>query len=330
MFRGKLVACHETPARLEIVLDALRQRGIGELRVPRGPDMDLIKRVHTPRYVNFLASAWNEWVALDPANADLDVLPSIWPVRGFRHDVEPTNFAARVGLFSFDSGCPLTAGTWEAATAGAACAIDAARAVSAGQGPRAAMALTRPPGHHAGPDFFGGYCFLNNAALAAQALRDAGAQRVAVLDVDYHHGNGTQSIFYDRGDVLTVSVHGDPTTEYPFYLGYADERGEGAGQGCNLNLPLSAGSDFAAWAAALQQGIDAVRAFKADALVIALGVDTYEGDPISKFKLKSADYLQVGQMLAGLGLPVVFTMEGGYAVADVGVNVANVLQGYLG
>ena len=330
MFRGKLVPCHETPARLAFVLDALRQRGIGELRAPGGPDMDLIKRVHTPRYVDFLASAWNEWVALDPANADIDVLPSIWPVRGFRHDIEPTNFAARVGLFSFDSGCPLTAGTWEAATAGAACAIDAARAVSQGQGLRAAMALTRPPGHHAGADFFGGYCFLNNAALAAQALRDAGAQRVAVLDVDYHHGNGTQSIFYDRGDVLTVSVHGDPTTEYPCYLGYADERGEGAGQGCNLNLPLPAGSDFAAWTAALQQGIDAVRAFKADALVVALGVDTYEGDPISKFKLKSADYLQVGQMLAGLELPVVFTMEGGYAVADVGINVANVLEGYLG
>ncbi|MGW9064533.1 histone deacetylase family protein [Achromobacter animicus] len=330
MFRGKLVPCHETPARLEYVLDALRQRGIGELRVPSAPDMDLIKRVHTPRYVDFLASAWNEWVALDPANADLDVLPSIWPVRGFRHDVEPTNFAARVGLFSFDSGCPLTAGTWEAATAGAACAIDAARVISQGQGQRAAMALTRPPGHHAGADFFGGYCFLNNAALAAQALRDAGAQRVAVLDVDYHHGNGTQSIFYDRGDVLTVSVHGDPITEYPFYLGYADERGEGAGQGCNLNLPLPAGSDFAAWTAALQQGLGAVRAFKADALVVALGVDTYEGDPISKFKLKSADYLQVGRMLADLGLPTVFTMEGGYAVADVGVNVANVLEGYLG
>ncbi|CAB3857190.1 histone deacetylase family protein [Achromobacter animicus] len=330
MFRGKLVPCHETPARLEYVLDALRQRGIGELHAPSAPDMDLIKRVHTPRYVDFLASAWNEWVALDPANADLDVLPSIWPVRGFRHDVEPTNFAARVGLFSFDSGCPLTAGTWEAATAGAACAIDAARAISQGQGQRAAMALTRPPGHHAGADFFGGYCFLNNAALAAQALRDAGAQRVAVLDVDYHHGNGTQSIFYDRGDVLTVSVHGDPTTEYPFYLGYADERGDGAGQGCNLNLPLPAGSDFAAWTAALQQGLVAVRAFKADALVVALGVDTYEGDPISKFKLKSADYLQVGSMLASLGQPAVFTMEGGYAVADVGVNVANVLEGYLG
>jgi acetoin utilization deacetylase AcuC-like enzyme len=324
------VPCHETPARLEYVLQALNQRGIGALRTPSAADLGLVKRVHAPRYVDFLETAWRDWVALDPANAGLDILPSVWPVRGFRHDIEPTNFAARVGLFSFDSGCPLTAGTWEAATAGAACAIDAARAVSAAGGPRVAMALTRPPGHHAGSDFFGGYCFLNNAALAAQALREAGAQRVAIVDVDYHHGNGTQSIFYERADVLTVSVHGDPTTEYPFYLGYADERGAGAGLDANLNLPLPAGTGFAAWTRALEQGLSAVRAFKADAVVIALGVDTYEGDPISKFKLKSADYLQVGRLLAGLGLPAVFTMEGGYAVADVGVNVANVLEGYAG
>jgi len=330
MFRGKLVPCHETPARLEFVLQALRQRGIGALRTPSAADLDLVKRVHTPRYVDFLETAWRDWVALDPANAGLDILPSVWPVRGFRHDIEPTNFAARVGLFSFDSGCPLTAGTWEAATAGAACAIDAARAVSATGGPRVAMALTRPPGHHAGADFFGGYCFLNNAALAAQALREAGAERVAIVDVDYHHGNGTQSIFYERADVLTVSVHGDPTTEYPFYLGYADERGAGAGLDANLNLPLPAGTGFAAWTQALEQGLAAVRAFKADAVVIALGVDTYEGDPISKFQLKSADYLRVGRLLAGLDLPAVFTMEGGYAVADVGINVANVLEGYAG
>lgn len=330
MFRGRLVPCHETPARLEYVLDALRQRGIGTLQTPAAPDLDLIRRVHSPRYVDFLRDAWADWVALDPANAELDILPSVWPVRGFRHDISPTNFAARVGLFSFDSGSPLTAGTWEAAAAGAACAIDAARAVSGGSGPRAAMALTRPPGHHAGADFFGGYCFLNNAALAAQALREAGAERVAVLDIDYHHGNGTQSIFYERGDVLTVSVHGDPTTEYPFFLGYADESGQGAGRGANLNLPLAAGTDFAGWSEALEQGLAAIGRFKPDALVIALGVDTYEGDPISKFKLRSADYLKVGARLARLGLPAVFTMEGGYAVAEVGANVANVLEGYAG
>jgi acetoin utilization deacetylase AcuC-like enzyme len=192
------------------------------------------------------------------------------------------------------------------------------------------MALTRPPGHHAGPDFFGGYCFLNNAALAAQALREAGEQRVAVLDVDYHHGNGTQTLFYERADVLTVSIHGDPSTEYPFFLGHADERGHGAGEGFNLNLPLPAGTGFEAWHAALLHAGEAVRRFGADALVVALGVDTFEGDPISRFLLRSEHYLQVGRTIRGLGLPTVFTLEGGYAVAEVGVNAVNVLEGFLG
>lgn len=327
MFRGRLVPCHETPARLDHVLSELARRPMGEMRTPGEPDMALIGRIHAPRYLDFLASAWNEWLALDPANAALDVLPSVWPARGLRHDVEPRNFSARVGLFCFDAGSPLTAGTWDAARSGAACAIDAARAVSQPGGPRCAMALTRPPGHHAGPDYFGGYCFLNNAALAAQALREAGAARVAVLDVDYHHGNGTQTIFYPRADVLTVSIHGDPHTEYPFYLGYADEQGEGAGQGFNLNLPLPTGTGFADWSQALEQGLAAISRFGADALVLALGVDTFEGDPISRFTLQSADYLQIGRRVARAGLPTVVVMEGGYAVEEVGINVVNVLQG---
>jgi acetoin utilization deacetylase AcuC-like enzyme len=329
MYRGRLVPCHETPARLDDVLAELRRRPLGEPRAPGPVDGALLARVHRPDYLDFLAKAWDDWVALDPANAGIDILPAVWPVRGFRTDVAPTNFSARVGRYSFDAGSPVTAGTWEAASAGAACAIDAARAIAAGGG-RAAAALTRPPGHHAGPDFFGGYCFLNNAALAAQALREAGARRVAVVDVDYHHGNGTQTLFYDRADVLTVSLHGDPRTEYPFYLGYADERGEGAGLGANLNLPLPAGTGFDAWSEALAEGLRAVRRFGAEALVVALGVDTFEGDPISRFTLRSEDYLRVGARLAAEGLPTVFVMEGGYAVAEVGVNVVNVLQGFVG
>ncbi|NRF65751.1 histone deacetylase family protein [Aquincola sp. S2] len=329
MFRGRLVPCHETPARLAHVMAELQRRPVGELRTPGDADLALIRRVHQPRYVDFLATAWDEWVALDPENAAVDVLPSVWPVRGFRDDVLPLNFAARVGLFSFDAGSPLTAGTWDAARTGAACAIDAARALLAANAPRATMALTRPPGHHAGADFYGGYCFLNNAALAAQALRDGGARRVAVLDVDYHHGNGTQSLFYERADVMTLSIHGDPSTEYPFFLGHADERGAGAGAGCNLNLPLPAGTDFSGWSAALEQALAEIRRFGADALVIALGVDTFEGDPISRFRVSSADYLRIGAAIATLGLPTVFTMEGGYAVAEVGINVVNVLEGFV-
>jgi acetoin utilization deacetylase AcuC-like enzyme len=330
MFRGRLVPCHERPDRLAFILDALRARPGHALRdEPGEADMALVGRIHTQPYLAFLAGAWDEWVALDPANAELDVLPSIAPVRTFRTDVLPRNFAARVGRFSFDSGSPLMAGTWAAARAGAACAIDAARAVASSVGAScAALALTRPPGHHAGADFYGGYCFLNNSAIAAQALRDAGAKRVAILDVDYHHGNGTQSIFYERDDVFTLSLHGDPMTEYPFYLGYADETGEGAGAGWNLNLPLPVGTDYATWAQALAVALGRVAASGAEALVVALGLDTYEGDPISGFKLASSDYTRMGEAIAGANLPTVFVMEGGYAARALGVNLANVLEGF--
>jgi acetoin utilization deacetylase AcuC-like enzyme len=231
-----------------------------------------------------------------------------------------------MGLFSMDAGTPLTSGTWVAARKGAECALSAAKAVAGGA--RSAFALSRPPGHHAGADFFGGYCFLNNAALAAQYLHEQGVSRVAVLDIDYHHGNGTQAIFYERSDVFFASIHGDPSTEYPFYLGYADECGAGPGLGTNLNLPLPRGSNFATWSGALTQALSAIARFGAQALVVSLGVDTFVGDPISGFTLRSDDFLRVGAQIASAKLPTVFVYEGGYAVAEVGVNVANVLQGF--
>ncbi len=332
MFRGRMVPCHEVPARLDFVLTELQRRALGPLETPAIPQADLdaaIARVHSTRYTDFLATAWDDWVAMDPANAQRDALPSVWPLgnqHAFRTDVLPQNFAARLGVFAYDSGSPLMAGTWTAARGGAACALAAAREVLGGAA--SAFALTRPPGHHAGPDFLGGYCFLNNGAIAAQALRDGGKQRVAVLDVDYHHGNGTQSIFYERNDVLTISIHGDPTTEYPFFIGHADERGAAAGVGFNLNLPLPRGSDFTTWRAALGQALQAVADFKADALVVPMGLDTFEGDPISGFTLQSEDYFAVGAALASAGLPTVFTFEGGYAVEAVGVNAVNLLYGF--
>lgn len=333
MFRGQLVPCHEVPSRVDFVLAELQRRALGPVTAPvlDAPSLAAsglyaaLAAVHQPRYLSFIETAWNEWVALNPAHAAQDALPSAWPVRGFRADVEPRNFAARMGLYSFDAGSPLTAGTWAAAQAGAACALAAANAVR--DGAPSAFALTRPPGHHAGPDFFGGYCFINNAAVAAHTLRQR-FDRVAVLDVDYHHGNGTQSIFYGRPDVFTISIHGDPRTEYPFFLGHADERGEGAGVGANLNLPLPRGTGFDVWHAALHTACQAVTDFGAQALVVPLGVDTFAGDPISGFGLHTADYLTVGQTLARLGLPTVFTFEGGYAVAEVGINTVNVLEGF--
>ncbi|GAA6142622.1 histone deacetylase family protein [Hydrogenophaga sp. 5NK40-0174] len=329
MYRGRLVPCHEVPQRLDHVLAELERRPLAALEAAPPPSRAVLEKVHSPAYLRFLESAWAEWLALDPANQARDAFPSVWPVRGFRHDREPLNFAARMGLYSFDTGTPLTAGTWQAAWEGAGCAMAAARAVgTGGDAARAGVALTRPPGHHAGHDFFGGYCFINNAAVAAQTLRELGAKRVAVLDVDYHHGNGTQSIFYGRSDVLTVSIHGDPVTEYPFFLGHADETGEGDGVGCNINLPLPVGTGTADWMHALEAGVQHIRSHGAEALVVALGVDTFEGDPISSFTLASDDYLAIGRRLEAMKLPTVFTLEGGYAVEDFGVNVVNVLDGF--
>lgn len=327
MYRGEFVPCFDVSARAERVLVEMRRRGFGTMANPPPIKDEALLRVHAPRYVDFLRDAWSSWVALDPSNAGRDALPSVWPIRQHRCDVVPHNFAAQLGLFSFDAGTPLTKGAWRAARGGAACAIAAASHVQAGA--RAAFALTRPPGHHAGYDFFGGYCFLNNAALAAQALRDGGAARVAVLDIDYHHGNGTQSLFYERADVVYVSVHADPRTDYPFYLGHADERGAGPGEGSNVNLPLPRGAGFDAWRKALKQALRVVANAQVDAMVVSLGVDTFEGDPISGFLLCSDDYLRVGQDLAYVRLPTVFVLEGGYAVDAIGVNVANVLEGYV-
>ena len=324
-FRGERVPCVEGPARADFVVQALRAHSHA-LCLPEVDSTPQLERIHTPRYLCFLRTAWDQWLALGAANADVQPFPSVWPVRTLRSDVEPANFTARLGLYSMDNGSPLSAGTWAAAKMAADAAASAAQALQGGE--RAAFCATRPPGHHAGPDFMGGYCFLNNAAVAAQALRDGGAARVAVLDVDYHHGNGTQAIFYERADVLFVSIHGDPRTEYPFYLGHADETGAGEGAGCNLNLPLPAGSSAARWFSALEAACARVARHRADALVVSLGLDTFAGDPISTFQLQAADFTCLGQRLRRLGLPVIFVLEGGYAAAALGENAVCVLEGF--
>ena len=319
--------CFESPARASFVRDELTARG-HELRAPDADSTAVLQQIHTPRYLAFLQSAWDQWLALDAGNGARQPFPSVWPVRTLRSDVEPANFTARLGLYSIDNGSPMVAGTWAAAKAGADAAFSAAMLLAAGE--RGVFCATRPPGHHAGSDFMGGYCFLNNAAVAAQALRTQGSARVAILDVDYHHGNGTQSIFYGRADVLFVSLHGDPLTEYPFYLGHADEAGEGSGAGFNLNLPLPAGSPVGAWFAALELACTRIDCHRADALVVSLGLDTFAADPISTFALQSADFTRLGERLAQLGLPTIFVLEGGYAAAELGVNAANVMDGFEG
>ncbi|GKS73451.1 histone deacetylase family protein [Acidovorax sp. SUPP950] len=325
-FRGERVPCFEKPARQDYVEQRLKECGHA-LLAPNVDSTAVLKQIHAERYLSFLQTAWQQWLAQDPANAAVQPFPSVWPVRTLRSDIEPANFTARYGLYSMDNGTPLAEGTWAAAKAGADAAASAASAVASGVA-GASFCVTRPPGHHAGPDFMGGYCFLNNAAVAAQTLRNSGMPRVAVLDVDYHHGNGTQSIFYERSDVLFISIHGDPMTEYPFYLGHADETGHGAGAGFNLNLPLPAGTGFDAWFAALEKACVAILAYGPQAVVVSLGLDTFEGDPISRFSLASQDFSRIGQRLAQLNLPTVFVLEGGYAAAELGLNAVNVIDGF--
>jgi acetoin utilization deacetylase AcuC-like enzyme len=320
---GKLMPCFEMPKRADIVLARVRDQKLGEVMAPRDFGLDPVKRVHRPRFVEFLRGAWDEWVTEHGA---YDALPLTWAARGMRSDVIPENIDGRLSYYSIDAGTPITPGTWTAITSAANVALTGAGVVDAGE--RAAFALCRPPGHHAGSDFYGGYCFFNNAAVAAQEFRESGADRVAIFDVDYHHGNGTQEIFYLRPDVFTVSIHADPRQEYPFFLGHADEIGGAAGEGFHLNLPLRWGSAWDAYKGAMDTATARIRDYDADALVISLGVDTFEKDPISKFKLKHDDYLQIGRMIAGLGLPTLFVFEGGYAVEELGINAVNVLQGF--
>ena len=324
-FRGERVPCFESPERAGFVREALAARG-HEMREPDVDSSALLARVHAPRYLAFLESAWSQWLARDPANAKVQPFPSVWPVRTLRSDVEPADFVARLGLYSMDNGTPLAAGTWVAVKAGADAAASAAALVASGA--RAAFSATRPPGHHAGADFMGGYCFLNNAAVAAEAFRAGGCPRVAVLDVDYHHGNGTQSLFYSRSDVFFASLHADPRFEYPFYLGHADETGEGEGDGSNLNLPLPAGTGPEEWLAALEVACSRIARAGAEALVVSLGLDTFAGDPLTKLRLGSDDFLRLGARLARLGLPTVLVLEGGYAARELGGNAANVLDGF--
>ncbi|MFN3375747.1 MAG: histone deacetylase family protein [Burkholderiaceae bacterium] len=324
-FRGERVPCFEKPERIDYVMEQLRARG--DLLCE--PDIDsrsVLQRLHTPRYLRFLETAWDRWLAFQPGGQQLQPFPSVWPVRSLRSDVEPANFIAQLGLYSMDNGTPLVQGTWTVAKRAADAAASAATRVAAGV--RVAFSCTRPPGHHAGADFMGGYCFLNNAAVAAQTLCDHGVPRVAVLDVDFHHGNGTQSIFYARSDVLFVSLHGDPASEYPFYLGHADERGEGAGLGFNRNYPMPAGTSASVWFDTLEHACSDIDQAGCDALVVSLGLDTYEGDPISHFNLTRADFHRLGVRLARLNRPTVLVLEGGYAAADLGLNAAAVLAGF--
>ena len=320
---GQLLPAVEIPLRAEKVRVALENRRAGPILPPGAFGDETILRVHDAGLVSFLGEAWDAWTARYGKHAPV-AIPSAWPAKGLpekrKGDIE-----ARLGTYAFSADAPIMGGTWPAARMAVNVALSAAQAIRDGE--KSAFALTRPPGHHAAGDVFGGFCYLNNAAIAAQWLLDAGI-KPAILDVDYHHGNGTQAIFYQRSDVFFCSIHADPNFAYPHFLGFADERGEGDGEGFNLNMPLPNGADWARYEESLNFAIGAIKLMAADVVIVSLGLDTYIEDPIAGFRLQSADYLAMGAKLAGLGKPVLFMLEGGYCFDILGELVVNVLDGF--
>ncbi|HEX8446514.1 MAG TPA: histone deacetylase family protein, partial [Sphingomonas sp.] len=301
-FNGALATHADTAARATGIRTA-----IGRCTVPVDHGLAPIAAVHDAPYLAFLQGAHARWRA---AGRDGDAIGYAWPVVR-RRSLDLDRIDAQLGAFTADSVTPIGPDTWTAAYWGAQTALSALAAVIAGA--PAAFALCRPPGHHAGRDYAGGYCYLNNAAIAGQAAINAG-RRVAILDVDYHHGNGTQDIFYDRADVLFVSIHADPRTDFPYFWGHADECGAGAGIGTTRNLVLPRGTGWADYAPALDQALATIRSHGADLLILSFGADTYAGDPIAGFALDTPDFQRMGCHIAAAALPTVIVMEGGYAV----------------
>ncbi|MGI8830303.1 MAG: histone deacetylase family protein [Candidatus Limnocylindria bacterium] len=319
---GKAVPCFESPERATVIREALLATVDYALEAPDDHGPDPISAVHDLELIDLIEHVWTDALAAghDPAQP---LLPDTFLLRTYADsmplDQLPVQRHDRLGAYCFDTGTPIVAGTARAARAAVDIGLTALDTVLAGA--PVAYGLCRPPGHHAGRNLMGGYCFFNNAAIVAQSLISRGAERVAILDVDFHHGNGTQQIFWERSDVLYVSLHGDPRGIYPYYSGYATERGIGDGEGANLNLPLPPGTDGDAYLGALSEALEDIADFDADApLVVSLGFDTYHTDPISNLALKTDDYARIGSRIASLGTSVVALQEGGYAVDALGAN----------
>lgn len=326
LMRGVLRPNFEVPARAASLREGLRALGIVP-ETPALPDRSALESVHAPDYLDWLRDAHAEWAALPGAGAE--VVSNIHPspemiAQGARPS---TRAVGKAGWYTADTACPVGPGTYEAARAAAGCALAAAEVAARGG---VAYALCRPPGHHAYAARAGGHCYINNAALAVQALREAGAGRVAVLDIDSHHGNGTQGVFWTRPDVLTVSIHADPDAYYPWFVGHAAETGAGDGAGFNLNLPQPMGTATEAWLEAVAAGIARVRAFGAEALVVSLGFDASEHEPLAALRVTEEGFARAGAAIAALGLPSAIIQEGGYNTEVIGTLLARFLGAWRG
>lgn len=318
MANGVRLPNPEVPVRIATLRAGAEAAGC-RFESPRDFGMGPIAAIHSAEYLHFLATIHPRWLRIPGAAAE--VIPNIHPDR--RAVNYPKSAVGQAGYHQADTACPIAAGTWEAAYWSAQTALAAAEVVAGGA---PAYALCRPPGHHAFADLAGGFCFLNNSAIAAEWLRARG-MRPAVLDVDVHHGNGTQGVFYHRADVLTVSLHADPDRFYPFFWGAAQERGAGAGLGFNLNLPLARGTEDAAYLAALEVALGRIRAFGADVVVVALGLDAHEHDPFEGLRVTTPGFTRIAAAIAGLGLPLLVVQEGGYMQPALGGNLTAFLCG---
>jgi acetoin utilization deacetylase AcuC-like enzyme len=318
--RGVLVEPPEVPERIDRIVAALADTELGAPVAPAAFGLEPVLRVHPPEYLTFLEHAHARWREVTGQGEDAEAAGYARAIREQPYE-EPTHVIAQLGWYSHDND-PIVAGTWPAAAGAVDVTLSAWQAVADAR-ERVAYALARPPGHHAAADSFAGYCYLNNAAVAAQAWVDRGA-RVAILDVDFHHGNGTQQIFYDRDDVLFASLHADPADDYPFFLGFASERGWGAGEECNWNFPLPAGTDWDTYEPALEAACSRIRKYAPDGIIVSLGVDTALEDP-DTFRLVAADYPRIGAAIAALDRPTLVVQEGGYNLDVIGRNVCAVL-----
>jgi len=322
LYGGELVAPHERPSRAEYILSRVQSEKQGEVSAPEDFGFEPIHAIHDEDFVSFLQIAWEEWRA---EGFKGEAIPTCLPARRMAQKC-PNFIEGKLGFYASTAETSIAGGTWEAVYASAQVALTGAKRIQDGKG--SGVSLCRPPGHHATSDMFGGFCFLNNAAIAAQSMLSNGAKRVAVLDVDFHHGNGTQDIFYDRDDVLVVSLHGDPMEAFPYYLGHVDEKGAGKGVGFNVNYAMPPKTPFVIWREALSAALKKIQGAKVDVLIVSLGVDILENDPISFFKLASEDFMTFDDDISQLDLPTQFVMEGGYDVEEIGVNTVNVLQGF--
>jgi acetoin utilization deacetylase AcuC-like enzyme len=308
------------PERIDSILSAVREEELGPVIASDDVGLEPIRAVHDAGMIKYLAAAHEQQNA--EAGVSTPVFPTFLPPPGQRR--RPACFEGQKGFYCTNTGVPIDRCTWEAAQASAHCAITGARHLQSGES--CVYALCRPPGHHAGPDFFGGYCYLNNAAIAARILHDDG-DRVAILDIDYHHGNGTQAIFYADPGVWYGSLHVDPDMDYPFFAGYADEAGTGAGEGTNWNVPLSPGTGQDRYLSALDTLLACLIAFNPLWLIVSAGFDTYIDDPIGTFHLTTASFSEIGRRIQALNIPTLVVQEGGYCVPDLGRNVAAFLKG---